>query len=96
MGNFTISDTVFRQLTEYLAKREKAIFRVLKTRVENYGEGPSIYLEVMVEYGYNVIDAVENFKAKVIREIEKQTTMNVKSMDIVIKGIHMPEQERKE
>ena len=94
MGNFTISDTVFRQLTEYLAKREKAIFRVLKTRVENYGEGPSIYLEVMVEYGYNVIDAVENFKAKVIREIEKQTTMNVKSMDIVIKGIHMPEQER--
>ena len=96
MGNFTISDTVFRQLTEYLAKREKAIFRVLKTRVENYGEGPSIYLEVMVEYGYNVIDAVENFKAKVIREIEKQTTMNVKSMDIVIKGIHMPEQDRKE
>ena len=96
LGNFTISDTVFRQLTEYLAKREKAIFRVLKTRVENYGEGPSIYLEVMVEYGYNVIDAVENFKAKVIREIEKQTTMNVKSMDIVIKGIHMPEQERKE
>ena len=96
MGNFTISDTVFRQLTEYLAKREKAIFRVLKTRVENYGEGPSIYLEVMVEYGYNVNDAVENFKAKVIREIEKQTTMNVKSMDIVIKGIHMPEQERKE
>ena len=96
MGNFTISDTVFRQLTEYLAKREKAIFRVLKTRVENYGEGPSIYLEVMVKYGYNVIDAVENFKAKVIREIEKQTTMNVKSMDIVIKGIHMPEQERKE
>ena len=96
MGNFTISDTVFRQLTEYLAKREKSIFRVLKTIVENYGEGPSIYLEVMVEYGYNVIDAVENFKAKVIREIEKQTTMNVKSMDIVIKGIHMPEQERKE
>lgn len=96
MGNFTISDTVFRQITEYLAAKEESIYRVMKTRVENYGEGPHIYLEVTVEYGYNVIEAVERFKAKVIREIEKQTTMSVKVMDIVIKGIHMPENNKME
>lgn len=91
LGNFTISDTVFRQLTEYLAKKDITIYRVVKTRIENYGEGPSIYLEVMVEYGYNVIEAVKTFKAKLIKEIEKATTMTVKSVDVVVKGIHMPE-----
>lgn len=91
LGNFTISDTVFRQLTEYLAKKDITIYRVVKTRIENYGEGPSIYLEVMVEYGYNVIEAVKTFKAKLIKEIEKATTMTVKAVDVVVKGIHMPE-----
>ena len=42
LGNFTISDTVFRQIIEYLAKKTDAISKILKTRVENYGEGPSI------------------------------------------------------
>ena len=91
LGNFTISDTVFRQLTEYLAKKDITIYRIVKTRIENYGEGPSIYLEVMVEYGYNVIEAVKTFKTKLIKEIEKATTMTVKAVDVVVKGIHMPE-----
>lgn len=95
LGNFTISDTVFRQITEHLAKKEKTIYKVVKTRAESYEEGPYIYLEVMVEYGYNVVESVENFKTKVIKEISKITTMDVKSIEIVIKGIHMPENNKK-
>ena len=93
--SFTISDTVFRQITEHLAKKEKTIYKVVKTRAESYEEGPYIYLEVMVEYGYNVVESVENFKTKVIKEISKITTMDVKSIEIVIKGIHMPENNKK-
>lgn len=94
LGNFTISDTVFRQITEYLAKKEKTIYKVLRTRAENRESGPYIYLEVMVEYGYNVVESVENFKIKVIKEISKITTMDVQSIEIVIKGIHIPEDRR--
>ena len=95
LGNFTISDTVFRQITEYLAQKEKTIYKVLKTRAESRESGPYIYLEVMVEYGYNVVESVENFKSKVIKEISKITTMDVQSIEIVIKGIHIPEDKRK-
>ena len=35
LGNFTISDTVFRQIVEYLAKREDGIAKVIRTRIEN-------------------------------------------------------------
>ncbi len=33
MGNFTISDTVFRQILEYLASKTKGIYKIQKVRV---------------------------------------------------------------
>lgn len=97
LGNFTISDTVFRQMAEFLAKRMDAIYKVIRTRVESTPEGPNIYMEVSIEYGYNILETLREFKYRLKREIEKLTTMNVQSVTIVAKGIHMPEaQESKE
>lgn len=92
LGNFTISDTVFRQIVEILAKKEDAISRILKTRVENYGEGPTVYMEVAVIYGHNVISGLKNFKEKCIKEIEKLTTMNVLKITVIAKTIEMPKE----
>ena len=90
LGNFTISDTVFRQIVEYLAKKREGISKVIRTRVENYGEGPSIYMEVTVIYGYNVVTELKEFKEKCIKEIEKLTTMNVQKITVIAKSIEMP------
>ena len=91
MGNFTISDSVFRQIAEYQAKKMPEIHKVLRARVQNYGEGPLIYLEISVVYGYNVQESLRNFKAKIIKEIENLTAMNVIRLDIVAKNIYIPE-----
>ena len=91
LGNFTISDTVFRQIVEYLAKKAEGISRVMRTRVENYGEGPSIYMEVAVIYGHSVIKELKEFKEKCVKEIEKSTTMNVQKITIIAKSIEMPQ-----
>lgn len=89
LGNFTISDTVFRQILEYLAKKAPGIARVVKTRIENYGEGPSIYMEVVLIYGFNVIKELKAFKEKSIKEIEKLTTMNVQKITVIAKSIEL-------
>lgn len=89
LGNFTISDTVFRQIIEYVAKREPNIYNVLRTRIDNQPEGPYVYIELSVEYGENVRTIVENFKNKIIKELEKLTTMRVQTIKIVIKEIHV-------
>lgn len=89
LGNFTISDTVFRQIIEYVAKKDKSIYSVIRTRIDNQPEGPYVYLEVIVEYGSNVREVVEEFKNKVIKELEKLTTMRVRTIKIVIKDIHI-------
>ena len=92
MGNFTISDLVFRQILEYLAVQTPAIYKILKTRVENYGEGVKLYVEVTIVYGFNVVDGLNDFKQKAKREIEKLTAMNVVELDVVAKNIYVPEE----
>ena len=87
LGNFTIGDTVFRQIIEYLAKKDERISRVIRTRIDNLGEGPSIYMEVAVVYGNNIIDCLNDFKEKSIKEIEKLTTMNIQKITVVAKSV---------
>lgn len=88
MGNFTISDNVFKQLVEYLAIKQEEVTRVLKTRVRSSDIGAVIYMEVEVKYGCNVVETLKDFKQKAIREIENWTAMNVAEMDVVAKSIY--------
>ena len=69
LGKFTISDLVFRQILEYLALQTPAIHKILKTRVENFGEGAKIYMEVSIVYGFNVVDGLTEFKIKSKKEV---------------------------
>ena len=93
LGNFRISDTVFRQIIEYLATKIESIYKVSRVRIDKIGdnEGITIYIEVVVEYGYNILEALKEFKKKCKKEIENLTAMNVESIDIVAKGVHVPE-----
>ena len=91
MGNFTISDTVFRQIIEHIAKNTPNIYKVIKTRVSSSEEGTNIYMEVTVVYGSNVKDILKEFKEKARKEIENLTAMNVVSLEIIAKNIYVPE-----
>lgn len=91
LGNFTISDTVFRQILEYLVVKTPGIYKVQKIRVENFGEGAKLYMEVTVVYGFNVIEGINEFKNKAKKEIEKLTAMNVEEFEVVVKNVYVPE-----
>lgn len=95
LGNFTISDTVFRQIIEYIAYKDKNIHKIIRTRIDNQPEGPYVYIELSVEYGENVRNIVDNFKNKVIKELEKLTTMRVRTIKIIIKEIYVNKEENK-
>ncbi len=89
LGKFTISDNVFRQILEHVSDKNDDIYKVVKCRVDNYEEGPYIYMEVIIKYGCNIIDSINQFKHRVIKEISNLTAMNVQKMDVVAKGIHI-------
>ena len=95
MGNFTISDQVFRQIIEYLAYKTPGIHKLAKMRLTKYEDGPSLYIEVVVVYGYNILEALSEFKDKCKKEIEKLTAMNIRSIEIIAKAIEVPEEYKK-
>ena len=53
-------------------------------------------MEVIVNYGYNLVDGLKDFKEKTKKEIEKLTTMNIQKIDIVAKGIKVKEDNKEE
>ena len=89
LGNYTISDSVFRQIAEYIANQTPTIYEISRTRVENYGDGISIRLEVIMNYGGSLIDELSKFKNKTKKEIEKQTSMNILNITVIAKGLHI-------
>ena len=96
LGNFTISDNVFRQIIEYLASKTEFVYKIVKTRVENLPEGPSIYMEVIVMFGFDLVTNLSEFKLRAEKEIEKLTTMNVQKINIVAKGIKILDENKEE
>jgi len=96
MGNFTISDQVFRQIIDYMVYKTPAIHKLVKLRITKYEEGPSLYIEVIVVYGYNILESLTDFKEKCKKEIEKLTTMNISHFEIVARGIEVPKKENEE
>ena len=93
LGNFKISDSVFKQIIEYLANKTDSIYKITRVRIDKIGEneGISLYIEVIVKYGYNIVEELKSFKKKVKKEIENLTAMNVEILDIIAKGIHIEE-----
>ena len=90
MGKYTISDTVFRQIIEYIASKTDAITQVIRVRVTKTEDGPSIYVEAEVKYGVNLVAELNEFKEKCIKEIERQTTMNVVQIKVIAKKLTLP------
>ena len=91
LGKFTISDMVFKQIIEYLASKTDSITEVLRVIVNKGEYGPSIYAEVEVKFGINIIFELDKFKERCIKEIERQTTMHITNMRIVAKKISLPQ-----
>ncbi len=90
IGNFTISDAVFRQIIEYLATKTESITKILKVRVNKSEEGPTIYIEVEIKFGIKIVTELSEFKTKCIKELERQTSMNIVNMIVSAKKIQLP------
>ena len=69
LGNFTISDNVFKQIIEYVADNTDGIYKVHRTIVkkhQGYNDGIFIYTELVIQFGYNVLETVKKYKVKVL------------------------------
>ena len=43
-----------------------------------------------MNYGYNITTELQNFKIKIKKEVERLTSMNVKNVELLAKGLNVP------
>lgn len=91
MGNFTISENVFKEIIEHIAEKTTAIAKINKIRIDSVDTVPHIYIEIILVYGYNIVQSINSFNEKLRKEIEKLTAMTVDKIDVVAKGIKLTE-----
>jgi uncharacterized alkaline shock family protein YloU len=89
LGSYTISDNVFRTIIENISQNIKGIFKVQRIKVESYPDGIFIYIDVILEYGFNLIDILKELKDKCKKEIDRLTAMNVLDIQLLAKGLHV-------
>lgn len=92
MGNFRISDTVFKQIIDYVVNKMPEIHKIHRTIIKKHEElndGIFIYIEVIINYGYNINETMQLLKRNIIKEIDKMTAMNVLNMEIIVKGVNL-------
>ena len=92
LGNYTISDSVFKQIIDFIAFKNKGVHKVNKVRIEKNeieNDGVHIYMEITIMYGVNIKEVVNVFKSKIIKEIENLTAMNVLSIDVVVNNLYV-------
>jgi uncharacterized alkaline shock family protein YloU len=92
MGNFKISDTVFKQIIDIIVEKNDSIYKVTRCIIKKHEElndGIYIYIEAIIEYGFNVIQSIEKLKRDIVKEIEYLTAMNVLSTQIIAKDVHI-------
>ena len=92
LGNFQISDTAIRQIIEHVADKTDGIGNISRIRIDNLDVGMTIYGDVSVYYGYEMMDILRNLRNRIKKEIEQLTAMYVESVHIVAKTIIMPEE----
>lgn len=91
MGKFEISDVVFKQIIECVVTKVEGVYKVSRVIIkkhEGYNDGIYIYIEAIIEFGYNINETMQTLRKLIIKEIEKLTAMNVLNMEIIVKGVH--------
>lgn len=91
LGSYTISDNVLRTIVEKVALELSGIYKLQRVKVDSYNNGIMIYIDVVLEYGHNLRDLLSEYKQKAKKEIDRLTAMNVLDIQIVAKGLHIPE-----
>ncbi|MDK2823184.1 MAG: hypothetical protein PWQ67_577 [Clostridia bacterium] len=89
LGKLLISENVIEQLTKAAASDISEIKQVLKVSVVMNEEGVKIGTEIKALYGANLKKIAKNFQEATIQLIEKLTGLNVLSVEVKVRSLHV-------
>ncbi|NLX64410.1 MAG: hypothetical protein GX022_06530 [Clostridiaceae bacterium] len=86
-GKYTISDYAIYQLVNYTIVTMPQMEKVSRFRTSNTPDGLYIDMDVIMVFGYNLLEAVKAARAQIIKELDRFAGFNVNSFNINIKNL---------
>jgi uncharacterized alkaline shock family protein YloU len=89
LGRFAITDSVVAAIAERACVDTEGIAEVLKVAVDSRPEGVTINIDVMVSYGYRVIEVLRFAQRQARDIVDHMTAINVLALNIVARRISL-------
>ncbi len=86
-GNYTISDYAIYQLVNYNIVIMPQMEKVSRFRTSNSPDGLYIDMDVIMVFGYNLLEAVKTAREQIIKELDRFAGFNVNALNINVKSL---------
>jgi len=87
LGNYTISDYTIYQIVEHVVSSISGVSKISRFRAENTIAGIHMELDLILIYGYNIRDLLQEVQVKIRDEVDRLTALNINSINVVAKSL---------
>ena len=91
MGDFTISDNVLINMTEYEASKTDGIYKLNSVNIRKTSHGVHLDINATLIYGYNIAEVSKKLQYTVKENIEEYTSVNVRRVHVYVKSLYIQE-----
>lgn len=88
-GNYTISDYAIYQLVNYNIAIMPEMEKITRFRTSNGPDGLYIDFDIIMVYGYNLVEAIKKARSVIAKELDRFAGFNVNVMNITVKSLTM-------
>lgn len=89
VGLYTISNKTLIQIASQSILMSKGVHKFTKLKINKQPEGIRIEIDLIIKYGFHIHEVSREVLTHVKHYLELMTQMNVISIDILIKSVHL-------
>ncbi|MBP3392549.1 MAG: Asp23/Gls24 family envelope stress response protein [Clostridia bacterium] len=94
LGKYTISDYTIYQLVEHVTLSGDNVYKITRFRAEKTTSGIRLEMDLVLYYGCNIPQELENLRGRIIQELDTYTSLNTTAVVLTVQGIVLRSQAR--
>jgi len=89
LGKFTVSNKALIQIVQFALLDIAALKRLIRVKLSKEADGIRLELDVSLYHGQQILSVSKQCQKRVKESLEAMTQLNVLSVDVVVKEIHL-------
>ena len=89
LGGLIVYNKVFRDVVYYISDQEDIISQLRNVRISKEEDGMTVSMVVIIQYGYVIHEALNDFKYNLANSLERFTGVDVKAINVEVAGMEV-------